>query len=932
MTALRMLTVQCFLVLAYVPAGTLPVQAQASRQESSAATSPPPLSPAANAASSPGLRKVGVVEGITEYRLPNGLQVLFLPDASQPKVTVNLTVFVGSRHEGYGETGMAHLLEHMLFKGCPKFPDIPKALRDHGAQFNGTTWTDRTNYFETMPASDENLRFGIELEADRMVNSFIRREDLLSEFTVVRNEFERGENSPIRILLQRMLSSAYEWHNYGKSTIGNRSDIERVPVDRLRAFYEKYYRPDNAMLIVAGQFDEAKAKHYIQEYFGPLKNPPTPLPDTYTEEPPQDGERTVTLRRVGSVAAVGVTYHIPAAAHPDYAAVEVLEKILTDEPNGRLYQALVKTKLASAVFGIVFNWKDPGVIVAVAQTEPDKVAAARDALITTMETLHNQPITDEEVERARRQLLRDREQTLANSQQFAVGLSNWAACGDWRLFFLHRDRLEQVTAADVNRVAKHYLMTPNRTVGEFLPTKEPMRAIVPPAPDIAKLLDGYKGREAMAAGEAFDPTPENVEKRVTRGKVGGIEYAFLPKKTRGETVHLTLVLRFGNLDALQGKAMLTEVIGPMLSRGTKTRTRQQIKDEFDKLNSQVNVNSTVGRLSVTVETKRANLPAVLTVLRDVLREPTFPAEELELLKREQIQHYSEALTDPTALASNALDRKLAPFPPQDPRYTPTYSEAIERTQAITRDDLLSLYHQQIGAQAGQIAIVGDFDSAAVLPVLESMFVGWNAPVAYARIPQIPERVRGEKLIINTPDKANAYYVAGQTVKLRDTDPDYPALTVGNYALGQAPLASRLSVRVRGKEGLSYTVRSYLTASPLDEAGRFTMLAITNPLNMPKVEAAMMDELTRFLNDGVSADELEQAKKAYLQSMRVQRGNDGVLASQLATALYAGRTFAYYANLEDAISKLQPGDVQRAFHKALDPKTLVIIEAGDFKSQ
>ncbi|MCZ2341291.1 MAG: insulinase family protein, partial [Bacteroidales bacterium] len=630
-----------------------------------------------------GFQQVGTVEGITEYKLPNGLRVLFLPDASQPKVTVNLTIFVGSRHEGYGETGMAHLLEHMVFKGCPKFPDVPKALRDHGAQFNGTTWTDRTNYFETMPANDENLKFGIELEADRMVNSFIKREDLMSEFTVVRNEFERGENSPIRILLQRMLSSSYEWHNYGKSTIGNRTDIERVPIDSLRAFYEKYYRPDNAMLIVAGQFDQAKAMEYIAQFFGPLKNPSTPLPATYTEEPPQDGERTVTLRRVGSVGAVGVTYHIPAASHPDYAAIEVLEKILTDEPNGRLYNTLVKTKLASAVFGLAFNWRDPGVLVAVAQTEPDKVQAARDALIQTMESLAKQPITAEEVERAKRQLLRDREQTLANSQQFAVGLSNWAACGDWRLFFLHRDRLEAITADAVNRVAQAYLIPPNRTVGEFIPTKEPSRASVPATPDIAKLLEGYKGREAMTAGEAFDPTPENVEKRVQRGKVGGVDFAFLTKKTRGETVNLTLSLRFGNLEALQGKAMLAEFVGPMMIRGTKSKTRQQIKDGFDKLNAQVTMNSTVGRVYANIETKRANLPAVLALLREVLREPSFPAEELELLKAEQIQQYTEALTDPTALATNALSRKLESYQPADPRYTPTYQESIDRIQAVT---------------------------------------------------------------------------------------------------------------------------------------------------------------------------------------------------------------------------------------------------------
>ena len=210
------------------------------------------------------------VEGISEYRLSNGLKVLLFPDPSKPQVTVNLTVFVGSRHEGYGEAGMAHLLEHMLFKGTPDHPNIPKVLKDHGADFNGTTWLDRTNYYETLPASNANLEFAIKLEADRMVNSYVKGEDLISEMTVVRNEFERGENSPRSILDQRVMSAAYEWHNYGKSTIGNRADIERVPIDRLQQFYKKYYQPDNAMLVVAGAFEPELALKIIDETFGKI--------------------------------------------------------------------------------------------------------------------------------------------------------------------------------------------------------------------------------------------------------------------------------------------------------------------------------------------------------------------------------------------------------------------------------------------------------------------------------------------------------------------------------------------------------------------------------------------------------------------------------------------------------------------------------------
>src|SRR5262245_39936006 len=268
-------------------------------------------------------RKIATVEGVTEYRLANGARVLLFPEASRPTVTVNMTVLVGSRHEGYGETGMAHLLEHMVFKGTPTHRDVPKALRDHGANFNGTTNVDRTNYFETLPATDENLEFAIRLEADRLVNSFVKREDLISEMTVVRNEFERGENSAQGILMQRIYATAFEWHNYGKSTIGNRSDIERVPIENLQAFYKKFYQPDNVVLIVAGKFEEAKALALVQKYLGAIPRPTRKLDNTYTEEPAQDGERTVILRRVGTVGSVGVGYHMPASKHADAPALRL---------------------------------------------------------------------------------------------------------------------------------------------------------------------------------------------------------------------------------------------------------------------------------------------------------------------------------------------------------------------------------------------------------------------------------------------------------------------------------------------------------------------------------------------------------------------------------------------------------------------------------
>src|SRR6266581_5585141 len=369
-------------------------------------------------------KKIASVEGITEYQLDNGLRLLLFPDNSQSKVTVNMTVLVGSRQEGYGETGMAHLLEHMVFKGTPRHPTVPKALQDHGAQFNGSTSGDRVNYFETLPADDQSLEFALDLEADRLVNSYIKKEDLESEMTVVRNEFERGENSPAGVLSKRIEAAAYDWHNYGKPTIGNRSDIERVPVENLRAFYKKYYQPDNIVLIVAGKFDEAKALGWVQKYFGAIPRPTRKLETTWTEEPPQDGERLVTLRRVGDVGAVEVAYHIPAGPHEEMAALKVLANILSTQPSGRLYKALVETKKAASASAFARGEHDPGLLSVDAEVPRDSsLEEVRDLLIATIEQVGAKGVSAEEVDRAKQQILKQRELAATDTARIGVSLS-----------------------------------------------------------------------------------------------------------------------------------------------------------------------------------------------------------------------------------------------------------------------------------------------------------------------------------------------------------------------------------------------------------------------------------------------------------------------------------------------------------------------------
>jgi zinc protease len=751
--------------------------------------------------------------------------------------------------------------------------------------------------------------------------------------TVVRNEFERGENSPFSVLMQRITSAAYDWHNYGQSTIGNRSDIERVPLPNLRSFYRRYYQPDNAMLVIAGRFDAEDALKLSNQHFGAIPAPERQLNKTYTTEPAQDGERSVTLRRVGDVGLVGAAYHIPAGPHNDFAAVRVLSYALAMEPAGRLYKGMVETKKAASVAGFAYPFHDPGLLMALAEVPDDsKIEAIRDEMIDILENIGDNKITEEEVARAKLAILKGWEKSIAESSQLAVALSNWAAQGDWRLFFLYRDRVEQVTAADVNLAAKKYLTRNNRTSGVYIPTAKASRAEIPETPNVIDLVNDYKGREAVAEGEKFDASPENIETRTERGKLAsGIGYALLPKKTRGELVHVRLTLRYGNAESLQGKNTLADLLPTLMIRGSKDLDHQQLKDAIDQNKATLSATGNRGSATFQIQTRRQQLPAVLDILRQVLREPRLDKEELELVRREQLASLEQYLNDPRTLASNEMRRSLSPFDKSDVRYIPTIAEEVERLKAATNDQIKSLYNDFLSGQHGQLAIVGDFDADEVKPVLNKIFDDWTTKSPYVRIAEkLFSEVEGGKRQVLTPDKANASYYAGLMLPLKDTSEDYSRLVIGNFVLGGGSLSSRLGDRVRQKEGLSYGVGSGFSASAFDPVARLTIGAIANPENTPKLVSVIEEEVTRWINVGITEEELQRAKQGYLQSQQVSRTNDGRLSGTLAGTIHSGRTMKYYTDLESQIANLKLAEVNEALKKHLTPGKLIIVTAGDFE--
>ena len=877
-----------------------------------------------------GISAVTSVEGVDEYRLPNGLQVLLIPDDSKPTTTVNLTYRVGSRQENYGETGMAHLLEHMLFKGTPKLREPKAELTRRGLAYNGSTWFDRTNYTASFAVNDGNLEWYLGWLADSMINSYVARKDLDTEMTVVRNEMESGENSPGRILLQRTMALMYDWHNYGHSTIGARADVENVDIPRLQAFYHLYYQPDNATLTVSGKFDPAHALKWVADSFGAIPKPTRHLPVLYTLDPVQDGERSVTLRRVGGTPLIQAGYHVPAGPARDYAAVELLTLILGDTPSGRLYKRLTQKQLASDVSSYSFALFDPGAMFVDAQLAPGQdVDKARNEMLATVESIAREPITADELARAKLKWLKDWDQSFTNPETIGLAMSESISQGDWRLFFLTRDRVRDMQLADVQRVAEQYLLPSNRTLGTYLPTDKPVRAPAPVRVDLAQAMKDFKPQPAAAKVEAFEATPANIDARTQTFAIGGVKGALLPKGTRGNAVTAVLMLQFGDEKSLFGQGSAAQAVAALLDKGTKTMNRQQVQDRLDALKTELGVSGSAGRVTVTLQSRRDELPAAIELVGDLLRNASFPTEALDEFKRSVQTGIEQQRKDPGALARNALDRLGNPYPRGDVRYRASFDELAADYRALTIEQVRDFHDRFYGDGSGEFAAVGDMDPAKVRAALRKALSGWTAGAPFTRVPQPLVPVKPEQLLIATPDKPNANMLVRVAVPLTDTDPDYAALTMANYLLGSGG-SSRLWKRIREGEGLSYDVRSGIDWSNLDRNSMWQASAIFAPQNRAKVEAGFREEVARALKDGFSAQELSEGKASVLNYRQLGRAQDGGVAMALANNLYLGRTFALSAQVDAAIGQLTVDQVNAALRKYIAPDQFVSVFAGDFK--
>jgi zinc protease len=879
---------------------------------------------------------VTTVEGIKEYELDNGLRVLLIPDGSQTNIAINIVYKVGSRHEGYGETGMAHLIEHMLFKQCEKFTDIKKAIADKGASANGTTWYDRTNYYEILSASDENLSWAIDMEADRMIHSKILPEELAKEFSVVRNEFEIGENYPSNVLNERILSAMYLWHNYGKSTIGSKEDIERVKADNLRAFYKKYYQPDNAVLIIAGKFDEKKALDYVKQFFGPIPKPSRVLQPTYTVEPPQDGERNVELRRAGDIQYIGMAYHTPSVADKDYAANDALVEILTNDPSGVFYKKLVETKMASKLFGYSQTLHDPGYTYFQVEVPKDKsLDSAKWVLLHAADEIPVMNITDEDLARARNNRIKFLENTINKTMDLAIALTEAIGAGDWRLWFWYRDQLEKLTVADVKEAARRYYKTSNRTYGVFIPeTNTPERTRVDETPDIAKLLDGYKGKAVAAQKADFENSIENIRKNAVYGKLpNGGKYVLLEKPTKGDKINARISLRMGDENSLMNKTEIAQVTAAMLKTGTTSRTKKQISDELDRLKTDISIYGSSTGIVIALSTDKQNLPAAIVLLDDILHHPKFDAAEFDKVVLDTKANYEANRNEPFNAAFTKLQKITTKYPKGHPLYASDVDESLQDLKKIKLEDVKKFYADFYGANNSLSSFVGEIDKKQVTDFLQSSFGKWNSKMTYKAVEpkyfDVPATIES----VATPDKTNAALIGNINLNISEKHADYPALFMANELLGGgAFLSSRIPQRLRENEGMSYGAGTFINSEYKYDVTNWGLYAAYNPIYKGRLDSALRQEIDKAIGAGFTEDELKNSVKAWLEQNKTSLGDNAYLADLLRVYLRDDRSLDEYTGFEARIKALNLAAVNAAMSKYFDKSKLVLIFSGDFQKK
>jgi len=884
-----------------------------------------------------GFAHVKTVGDIDEYTLKsNGLQVLLLPEHSSP---------VGSRNEVTGTTGATHILEHLMFKGTTtrdrsKGNNVDQLLERTGARYNATTWLDRTNYYETL--GSEHLPTVVAMEADRMRHLKLLDSDRQPEMTVVRNEYERGENSPFMALYKEIYHTAYVAHPYHHSTIGHRSDIEKVKIEKLREFYDTFYWPNNATVTIVGDFQPKDALALVKKSFGVYPKSPKPIPALYTEEPPQNGPRRLVVKRPGELGVVAIAHKITQATHADYAAISLLSAILADGKNSRLYKAITDKNMSTGVSNDVGYNADPSLHMLFLPLAPGiRHEDVEKAALQEIERLKKDGVTAQELQAAVAKTLADAAFERDGSFAVAGRLNESIAVGDWSLYYRLEDATRKVTVDDIKRVANSYFNEDQSTTGWFIPTNAGAAAaaahsaaIAPPALLSQKAGPNYYRHPDLPAPaiSATPPSPANASggasKQVARmapqakrTQVAGIDVVAYTTGVR-DVVTLRAALPAGTALG-SGNPAIPILTAMLLDQGTQRQDKFSIAQQLEAVGANIHFAAGTDVLNISAKCLKKDLPLVLSLMAEELRSPAFSAEEFAKAKKQFSGAVKRQLEDTDFRAEDAFSRIA--FQSGHPNRNPEPEALLAAIESARLDEVRAFHQAHYGPAQMKLVAVGDVDSAVLQTTVGQVFGGWTGGSAAVRQVKAEKATAPRQAQVDLPGKTSVSILLGQASGLQHQHPDYQALRMGTAILGSG-FTGRLMATVRDQEGLTYSVDASMDADSFNE-GDWKISASFAPAMLDQGIASTRRQLDLWYREGVTATEVESRKSNLIGSFQVSLSTSNGLASTFLSALNRGYPLEWVDDYPAKIRALNPAQVNTAIKTYLQPQNMILIKAG-----
>ena len=865
------------------------------------------------------------------------MKILLSQNHAAPVITFLVVYHVGSRNEAPGNTGSAHLLEHMLFnKSTANFgkanghETFQEVLYEAGADYsttNMTTWYDRMTGYSTVPATDLDL--AMRIESDRMSRALILDDERRPEMSVVRNEYEIGENNPYRALEKSVVAACIVAHPYHWDTIGYRSDIEGVSTEKLREHYRNFFYPDNAEAILVGDFDRTEALRLFDREFGSLAKSTNPIPSVITVEPPQEGERRVVVSRPGEVGIVELAYLRPGSLHHDFIPLDILATILSGGVNSRLYQALVETGLATDVDASNYTLKDPYPILVTATVSPtsthERVEAAMKGVLRE---IAEKGVTAGELARAKSRVevavVRGRDGTY----ELASSLGEAVASADWKWFVTYLDSMSAVTTADIQRVARTYFVPEHATVGWFVPIrsqKEPAKAPGGAKPKIPSKSKRPGAGGASDAGEAAGAT--FASRTLHRVLPNGVILNVLQNRAV-PTVAVHGLAFAGRQEAPAGKPAVPALTAAMLTRGTMTRDKRTLARLLDDVGASISINAELNDAPFVASALSKDTRLLLSILADELRNPAFDPKELTKAKSELKADLLRGYENTSLRAREGLSRLV--YPKGHPLRAADRDEMLASLDAATAADLRAFHRARYAGSGIILSVVGDVDPPSVAALVDSLFssipAGERPRYGQARTEPNP----AQRAVEIMRGKANMDFVFGGASGLKRTDPDWEASIVANAALGQSSLTSRIGKRVRDTEGLSYTLASrFFWSDYLD--GAWGVDVAVAPKNLSKALRSTREEIDRYCKDGITEEEVAVQRRFFSGNYRVRLGTNAGVAYALTYAEKFGFGPSYLDEFPSRVEAVTRDQVNQAIRAHLRPDRLHLVVAGDLDS-